>query len=126
MHTLRQGLILFTEHYEACVEFYQNTLGLGVWYAKPELTCFRFGQGYLMIEHGGVASAGEKSRAQSPLVLRLNVADIEAACAMLRERGVLDARVNVFPWGRIVHFLDPDGNSVQLCEWPLDAQLPPF
>ena len=45
---------------------------------------------------------------------------------MLRERGVLDARVNVFPWGRIVHFLDPDGNSIQLCEWPLDAQLPPF
>jgi len=126
MDALRNGLILFTERYEACVEFYARTLALSIWFSKPELTCFRFGQSYLMIEHGGVAAAGEKSPAQSPLVLRVNVPNIEAACATLRERGVLDANVTRYAWGSIVHFLDPDGNSVQLCEWPKRDAIPPF
>jgi len=67
-----------------------------------------------------------KSPAQSPLVLRVNVPNIEAACATLRERGVKDANVTHHAWGSIVHFLDPDGNSVQLCEWPNRDAIPPF
>jgi lactoylglutathione lyase len=115
------GLILFTENYQACLEFYTRVLGLSVWYEKAELTCLRFGPVYLMVEHGGVAAAGEKPRSMSPVVLRLNVSDIEQACAELRARGVAGAQVTHFPWGKIVHFLDPDGNSVQLCEWPEGA-----
>jgi lactoylglutathione lyase len=115
------GLILFTENYEACVDFYGRVLALSVWFAKPTLTCFRFGPAYLMVESGGVAAPGEKPRNMSPVVLRLNVTDVESACAELRERGMTDAQVTRFPWGNIVHFLDPDGNSVQLCEWPAGA-----
>lgn len=126
MDPARVGLIVFTEHYEECVAFYERVLGLSVWFCKPELTCFRFGEAYLMVERGGVAGPAEKSRAMSPLVLRLNVVDIEAACATLRERGVNSATVTRFPWGDIVHFLDPDGNSIQLCEWPADGTIPPF
>ena len=70
--------------------------------------------------------AGEKSPAQSPLVLRVKVPDIEVACATLRERGVLDANVKRYAWGSIVHFVDPDGNSIQLCEWPKHDAIPPF
>jgi|GEM_PF-2482394 len=46
MDALRNGLILFTERYEACVELYARTLALSIWFSKPELTCFRFGQSY--------------------------------------------------------------------------------
>ena len=38
------------------MEFYARTLALSIWFSKPGLTCFRFGQSYLMIEHGGVAA----------------------------------------------------------------------
>jgi len=107
MDALRNGLILFTERYEACVELYARTLALSIWFSKPELTCFRFGQSYLMIEHGGVAAAGEKSPAQSPVVLRVNVPNIEAACATLRERGVKDANVTHYALGEHRAFSRP-------------------
>ena len=126
MDTSRAGLILFTERYDECVAFYLRVLGLSVWFSKPELTCFRFGDAYLMVERGGVAAPGEKSRAMSPLVLRLNVVDIQAACATLHERGVGGAAVTRFAWGDIVHLLDPDGNSIQLCQWPADRAIPQF
>jgi lactoylglutathione lyase len=126
MDVIRNGLILFVEKYEACVEFYKRALSLSIWYAKPDLTCFRFGQSYLMVERGGVAADSEKTRALSPVILRLNVVDIEAACVELQSLGVASATVTRFPWGRVVHFLDPDGNSIQLCQWPENAGLPSF
>ena len=55
---------------------------------------------------------GGKSRAQSPVTLRFNVADVAATAAMLAVRGV---RVDVrqWDWGTTGAFFDPDGN---LCE----------
>jgi lactoylglutathione lyase len=122
----RHGLILFTENYERCVAFYQRVLALSIWFAKPELTCFRFGSSYLMVERGGVGCEREKPRNLSPIALRLNVADIEVACAALRARGVDSPQITQFPWGEIVHFLDPDGNSIQLCAWPSAEEIPAF
>ncbi len=47
--------------------------------------------------------------------VQLVVADIEAARAELRGRGVDVGDIQDFPWGRFVFFSDPDGNrwSVQ-------------
>jgi catechol 2,3-dioxygenase-like lactoylglutathione lyase family enzyme len=43
--------------------------------------------------------------------LQIVVADVEAAHAELRARGVAVSDVQDFPWGRFVFFSDPDGNG---------------
>jgi predicted enzyme related to lactoylglutathione lyase len=39
------------------------------------------------------------------------VTDIEEAKRELSGRGVLTSEIDDQPWGRFVHFSDPDGNS---------------
>jgi lactoylglutathione lyase len=109
----RPGIILHTEHYEACVSFYRDTLKLSVEWERPELTTFGFGSGYLMVERGGSASPTVKTRTQSPVTLRFNVVDVEATAADLRERGVA-VEVRRWDWGITGHFQDPDGNRCEL------------
>ena len=43
--------------------------------------------------------------------LQMVVADVHAARAELVERGVEVSEVQEFPWGKFVHFSDPDGNG---------------
>ncbi len=50
--------------------------------------------------------------------LQLVVSDIEAARAELVERGVEVSEVQEFPWGKFVHFSDPDGNGWAVQEIP--------
>ena len=111
--TVRHGIVLFTERFEACVAFYRDTLGLDVWYEKDALVCFRFAGGYLMVETSGRAVDGIKSRQDGPAMIRLDVADVAAAAEILRERGV-ETEVETHDWGTIALFADPDGNRVQL------------
>ncbi len=107
------GIILCTERFEDCVRFYRDTVGLPVWFEKPGLVCLRFGDGYLMVEGGGVARDGRKSRAENPTMLRFNVDDVRAAAAWLRGRGV-PVEVRDFDWGTVGTFIDPDGNACEL------------
>ena len=107
------GIILRTERFEACVAFYRDTLELPVWYEKPGLACLRFGDGYLMVETGGVARDGRKSQSENSIMLRFNVDDVAAAAEELRRRGVL-VNVETFSWGTVGTFFDPDGN---VCEF---------
>ena len=50
--------------------------------------------------------------------LQLVVSDIEAARAELAGRGVEVTEVQEFPWGKFVHFSDPDGNGWSVQELP--------
>jgi predicted enzyme related to lactoylglutathione lyase len=50
--------------------------------------------------------------------LQLVVADIEAARAALVDNGVDATEVQEFPWGKFVHFTDPDGNGWSVQEIP--------
>ncbi|HWD52762.1 MAG TPA: glyoxalase superfamily protein [Acidimicrobiales bacterium] len=50
--------------------------------------------------------------------MQLVVADIEAANAELRERGIDAGEVQKFPWGKFVFFADPDGNRWAVQEVP--------
>lgn len=115
------GIILGTERFEECCVFYRDVLGLPVWYEKETLLCLRFGDGYLMIETGGVAREGRKSQAENPTMLRFNVDDVEAASEFLREQGIA-VDVQTYSWGTVGTFLDPDGNA---CEFK-DAGDPFF
>jgi predicted enzyme related to lactoylglutathione lyase len=51
--------------------------------------------------------------------LQVVVADVDAARAQLVERGVEASEVEDLPWGRFVHFRDPDGNG-----WTLQQIVP--
>lgn len=107
------GLILGTERFDACVAFYRDVIGLPVWYEKPGLVCLRFGDGYLMVEGGGVARDGRKRQDENPTMLRFNVADVAAEADKLRAAGV-DVAVRQFDWGLVGTFVDPDGNACEL------------
>lgn len=107
------GIILGTERFDECVAFYRDLLGLPVWFEKDRLVCLRFGDGYLMVETGGVAREGRKSNAENPTMIRFNVDDVEAAAARLREKGI-DVNVQQFSWGTVGTFIDPDGNACEL------------
>jgi len=107
------GIILGTERFEACVAFYRDIIGLPVWFEKDHLVCLRFGNGYLMVETGGVARAGRKANAENPTIIRFNVDDVRAVAARLEAKGV-SVEVRQFEWGLIGNFLDPDGNVCEL------------
>lgn len=109
------GIILGTERFEACLAFYRDTLGLPVWYEKPNsLVCLRFGDGYLMIETGGHAQeTGRKPNSANPTMLRFNVEDVQAAATWLKGRGV-SVTVKTYDWGTVGTFIDPDGNACEL------------
>lgn len=107
------GLVLRTERFDACVAFYSEVVGLTVRFQKEGLVCFRFGDGYLMVETGGRAKDGPKPAGQNPVKLRFNVPDVDAAAETLRSRGA-DVTVERFDWGVRGEFLDPDGNICAL------------
>lgn len=107
------GIILGTERVDACLKFYRDILGLPVWFEKSGLVCLKFGDGYLMIETGGMARDHRKSNSENPTMLRFNVADVAKAASQLRRKGV-DVEVKVFEWGVVGTFIDPDGNACEL------------
>lgn len=107
------GIILGTERFEQCVDFYRSKLGLAVWFEKENLVCLHFGSGYLMIETGGVARESRKSNSENPTMLRFNVTDVESSATNLRDLGI-DVDVKYFDWGTVGTFIDPDGNACEL------------
>jgi lactoylglutathione lyase len=106
------GIILGTERFEASVAFYREILELPVWFDKPGFVCFRFGDGYLMVEAGGMARDGRKLPSENPTMLRFNVDDVIAAANALRQRGIV-VEVEHFAWGTVGTFVDPDGNACE-------------
>jgi lactoylglutathione lyase len=119
MKTSRTGIILNTQNFEACREFYKDILGLEELFSKNEnghkLSCLEFGGAYLMVETGGYANPEGKSVKESPAKLRFNVPSLEDAQRFLNARGI-DARISRFDWGSTINIFDPDGNRIGIRE----------
>ncbi len=107
MHT-RTGLILYVQKYNECVAFYRDTLGLGVLFETPELTCFDFGGTYLMVEVDDRPDPPTRQGAP-PTCLRLNVPDVRACADAVAAKGVTVDYL-AHSWGTVAKSLDPDGN----------------
>lgn len=117
MDIQNQGLILNVLHFEQCVTFYKQVFRLPEMFSKVDgdfkLTCLAFGDSYLMIETGGVASQKEKTVSQSATILRFNVACIEEALTHIRTFDS-NAKVITSDWGSIIRITDPDGNPISI------------
>jgi lactoylglutathione lyase len=117
MHYTRHGFVLPVQNYPGCVAFYRDTLELSVLFELDEpdsvLTGFDLQGAYLLVEPGGVAKTPETFPDDAQVRLRFNVADLDAALAELRGKGVAVERLD-HSWGAIGLFRDPDGNLCQL------------
>jgi len=62
----RTGIILYTIEYQKCVEFYGKIIGLTKMFETENLTCFEFGNSYLMVElddeHDGLQTNRNESK----------------------------------------------------------------
>lgn len=107
------GIIIGTERFEESVAFYRDIVGLPVWFEKERLVCLRLGDGYLMVETGGVARDRRKSSSENPTMLRFNVDDVGDVAKRLVRLGVA-VEVKTFNWGTVGTFSDPDGNPCEI------------
>ena len=118
----RTGVILCTEKYDECVEFYSDVLNLPVLEVfddeHSKLTVLAFSTDtYLMVETGGEAIPSGKSIKQNPVWLRFNVKSVEGASQELLEKGI-NVKIRRETWGTVGDFCDPDGNICSLREEP--------
>ncbi|MBL4907778.1 MAG: hypothetical protein JKX94_10035 [Sneathiella sp.] len=115
MNISRTGIILNTEKYVECVQFYKDLFGFDTLYEEKEsdfrLTRLDFCGTYLMIETGGTAKSRGRSIVDSPVKLRINVSDIEQALKTIENYGI-KAVIVKSDWGSTINIFDPDGNRV--------------
>lgn len=113
MKFTRTGIILYTINYIACRDFYGNVLNLPILFATHELTCFAFGDSYLMVEKDVPSSHpqnGQQSRVRT--CLRMNIPDVKTLAKDLKSKHI-QVDYQEHPWGTVAKFYDPDGNTLQ-------------
>ncbi|MBY6413594.1 VOC family protein [Rhodococcus sp. BP-252] len=121
MEILSGRTILRPADYDRTLAFYRDDLGLAVHREYGAGTVFFAGQSLIEVAaHGGSSTPSTFDGA-----LWLQVRDIEAAAAELRERGVaVDRDPKQESWGLIEMWLrDPDGVPIVLVEIPSDHPL---
>ena len=120
------AITLFAEDLPATKAFYQEVFGLPVFYEDADSAVFRFGETLINLlavsaapELIEPADVGDPSG--SRMVLTLDVADVDAVCATLIERGVTLVNGPMDrPWGpRTASFRDPAGHL-----WEIAANGP--
>jgi lactoylglutathione lyase len=103
------GIILYTIEYKKCVEFYENILELNKMYEEENLTCFKFGESYLMVELDDEYNGQKTEKERTKTCLRMNVPNVKILANKLTSKNIkVDYQEN--SWGTIAKFYDPDGN----------------
>jgi|AntAceMinimDraft_11_1070367.scaffolds.fasta_scaffold10469_3 lactoylglutathione lyase len=105
----RTGIILYTFNYEDCVSFYQNTLELTKMFETENLTCFEFGNSYLMVELDTEYDGTKSESKRFKFCLRMNVPNVKQIADKLTKHGI-EVDYQEHSWGTVAKFLDPDGN----------------
>ena len=105
----RTGIILYTLRYLECVEFYQNILELPVLFSTSTLTCFKFGESYLMVEIDDKSEGVAEDQKRIRTCLRMNVQNVKAFADKLKSNGI-EVDYQEHDWGTVAKFFDPDGN----------------
>lgn len=108
----RSGIILYVRKYKECVDFYRDIVGLERMFSTADLTCFEFGNSYLMIEIDG-KMAERNPAGNFSSCLRMNVSNARAMANRLVDLGV-NVDYQEHSWGAGAKFFDPDGNLCAL------------
>ena len=105
----RTGFILYTLDYKSCADFYENILGLTKMFATENLTCFEFGDSYLMVELDDEFQGDQNEPNRIKTCLRMNVQNVKELADRLKQKKV-EVDYQEHPWGTVAKFFDPDGN----------------
>ncbi len=118
------AITLFTEDLARSKDFYQEVFGRSVIFEDENSAVFKFGDAVInllavsaapgLVEPGTVAPGDAGARA----VMTVGVADVDAVCAELAQRGVslLNGPMNR-PWGlRTASFTDPGGHIWEIAQ----------
>lgn len=105
----RTGIILYVINYQACIDFYGNMLGLKKMFGTEMLSCFEFGNAYLMVEQDTEFDSLEAGEARVRTCLRMNVPEVKTLADQLIRKG-FQVDYQEHEWGTIAKFFDPDGN----------------
>ena len=105
----RTGIILYTIEYKKCVEFYYNILELTKMFETENLTCFAFGNSYLMVELDDEYNGTQTESDRIKTCLRMNVPNVKKLSEKLTQKNV-EVDYKEYTWGTIAKFFDPDGN----------------
>lgn len=115
------GFLIRTENYKESVRFYSEILELPIRYQKEDLTNFKFGDAYLLLEKAWEPTPKEiRERENPPFILRINVEDVMAADQKVKSKGI-QTRISFNDWGDTSNFRDPGGNLVEFCKWKVKA-----
>lgn len=118
-----QGLIwvgIYVEDLQASIRFYKEVMELPLLAQDDDWAHFDSGNGSLLeLFSGGTASAEPKLPTQQSIVIGLRVSDLDRSIAELKRKGVhFTGDVGEYAGTRWAHFLDPEGNQLEIKEIP--------
>lgn len=118
---------LLVRNFAACFRFYRDMLGLKLVLGSEDDVYAEFETGgsvmlalfsqRLMSDATGTAHLPAAISAQDSIALCLEVADVDAACAALQQKGItfMTLPADRPAWGlRTAHFRDPDGHLIEI------------
>ncbi len=105
----RTGIILYTIQYTKCVEFYEKIIELTKLFETENLTCFEFGNSYLMVEPDNEYNETQTESKRIKTCLRMNVPNVKKIAEKLTRKNV-EVDYQEHSWGTVAKFFDPDGN----------------
>lgn len=122
MDVLSSRVLYHTDDFAGLRSFYEDVLGLAVY---REYGTDGTVSGVVFFLGGGFLEISEAQDESPPMSLWLQVADVRAEEARLREAGVHVARpAEVMPWGLVECWAnDPEGNELRLVEVPPEHPL---
>jgi len=113
-------ICLYVADMDISLKFYRDMLGLELdtKVSTEHFFAFKTGKPQLALERGGVKKAGEKTRAENPILLQF-LADTPEVLEHMNQQLELNG-VNLLKrsvessWGISTNFLDPDGNKLSI------------
>jgi len=105
----RTGIILYTLNYNKCAAFYHDILGLAKMFETESLTCFEFGNSYLMVEIDDELELSHNKSEWIKTCLRMNVPNVKLIADRLMANNI-KVDYQEHDWGTVAKFFDPDGN----------------
>lgn len=117
------AVVLLARHFDACVEFYRDTLGLKVKNTDQGFMSFDFGEMELALMDLSAASGMVSEEAIQPAaegvhraLLAAFVENTDATYEALRAKGIQFVKPpTTQPWGqRTAYFKDPDSNMWEI------------